>query len=226
MTGISGINSMWWAQRGIPVSLIDDDPNRVALIESLWLEFSMKVKTFCLKDGFNILPLKDNTFDMVWSFAALGFLLFPDQFLKEMARVGAKVIFICIPNKSNISYAFRSMCDEKSVHTQPRNMDPKEIICTMDKLNWSIRDSGYLDVPPWPDIAMSKEDLLRDIGLRKLSDRLRNKRRRNICILDYFSGKKKDMEKMVLKYAFLEDMPDVIKRFWAHHCYLIFTPNH
>jgi hypothetical protein len=95
----------------------------------------------------------------------------------------------------------------------------------MLKLKWQVEEQGFLDIPPWPDIAMNKEDLLQKIGLKWLAKRLKSKEENYICILDYFSGKKKDMDKEILRYAFLEDSLSVFQKFWAHHQYLIFTPR-
>ena len=54
----------------------------------------------------------------------------------------------------------------------------------MEELNWRIEETGYFDVPPWPDIAMKKEDLLRNLGLKWVADRLKSKGNDGLCILD------------------------------------------
>jgi hypothetical protein len=92
-------------------------------------------------------------------------------------------------------------------------------------LNWRIVDRGFFDIPPWPDIAMKKEDLLKKVGLKRLLNKLNKQDESYLCILDYFSGKNKEMEKDILKYGFLENLPPIISRFWAHHQYFIFIHN-
>jgi hypothetical protein len=95
----------------------------------------------------------------------------------------------------------------------------------MAKFGWHLREQGYFDIPPWPDIAMKKEDFLDKVGLKRLAQRLNEKQENTISILDYFSGKNKSMDKQILRYAFLENGPRFLQIFWAHHQYFIFTPN-
>ena len=95
----------------------------------------------------------------------------------------------------------------------------------MQNLSWVVKEQGYMDIPPWPDIAMNKEDLFQKIGMAWIAEKLKNKDENNICILDYFSGKNINMDKEILKYGFLENSPLFFQKLWAHHQYFIFTPG-
>jgi len=226
MTGVSGINSMWWGYKGFHITIIDNDNERINLIKKIWQGVSLEATFVYHPDGYTYLPFEDHSFDMGWNFAALWFVSNLEIFLKELTRVTQKVIFICVPNRSNLLHLFRLIFQNKSdtsLHTN--NVNPEKIKKIMFNLKWHVEEEGYLDIPPWPDIAMNKEDLLQKIGLRSLANRLKNKKRNYVCILDYFSGKRKDMDKEILRYAFLEHSPRIFKRFWAHHQYLIFTPK-
>lgn len=105
------------------------------------------------------------------------------------------------------------------------NIKPARIVSEMERLNWKLDEKGYFDVPPWPDIAMKKEELLEKIGLKWFAMKLRKTHEDGMCILDYYSGKKKNIEDDILKYSFLENVPQPFKGLWAHHRYFIFTPK-
>jgi len=226
MTGISGINSMWWASHGAKVTIVDQNRERIDLIKRTWQEVSLSADFIYQPHDYTSLPFGNNSFDMSWNFASLWFVPKLEEFLKELAQVTKKVLFICVPNRSNLSYLVRFFLKKNSnMNLHIDNINPAKIREIMQKLKWQLEEQGFLDVPPWPDIAMKKEDLLQKIGLKRLVDTLNSKEGNYTCILDYFSGKNKDMDKEILKYAFLEDSPRIFKRFWAHHRYLIFTPK-
>jgi SAM-dependent methyltransferase len=225
MTGISGINSMWWAANGVQVTIADHMKKRIDLIKKAWKEHSLEANFIYQLNDYTSLPFNDHSFDMGWNFAALWFVSNPKKFLKELTRVSKKVIFICVPNRLNMFHLFRLAFQRNSDILHPYNLNPVKIKEIMLKLKWQVEEQGFLDIPPWPDIAMNKEDLLQKIGLKWLANRLKSKGENYICILDYFSGKKKDMDKEILRYAFLENSPRIIQKFWAHHQYLIFVPK-
>jgi hypothetical protein len=226
MTGISGINSMWWAYKGAHPTIIDSDKERTNSIKEVWQELSLKADFVYHPNGYSCLPFKDHSFDMGWNFAALRLVPKLERFLKELTRVTRKVIFICVPNTINLFHLLRlgfQKDSDKSLHAD--NINPVKIKEIMAKLKWHVEEQGYLDIPPWPDIAMNKEDLLCKIGLKWLANRLKNKKENYICILDYFSAKNKDMDQEILRYGFLENSPRIFQKVWAHHQYLIFTPK-
>jgi hypothetical protein len=89
MTGVSGINSMWWAAKGVQVTVMDDDEVRAGLISEVWRGLDLPFRMLCQK-GFSSLPFDDNSFDMAWNFAALRFQSGVPAMLREMARVSKK----------------------------------------------------------------------------------------------------------------------------------------
>ena len=245
MTGISGINSIWWAveedrgqrtegggQRsvircpsGVRVTVVDNSEERIEFIKRVWEELSLEVIFVYDQSEYATLPFQDNSFDMGWNFAALGAVPGLEKFLNELTRVSRKIIFICIPNRLNLLNRLRAASERTHAVLYEQNMDPAKIKKIMSRLRWQVQEQGFFDVPPWPDIAMNKEDLLYNMGFKKLGDRLREGEGNSICILDYFKGKKKEMEREVLRYAFLEYSPMFFKKLWAHHQYFIFAPK-
>lgn len=224
MTGISGINSMWWAKKGVDVTIVDESEKRIGMTQAVWQRTGVNAEFVLQNKGYSPLPFQTDSFDMSWNFASLWFVRELEEFLTELTRVTKNIIFICIPNNCNMLSVVASDT-RKHTNVFPQNTVPSTLKKIMEKTGWSCRNQGFLDVPPWPDIAMKKEDLLRKIGLKGLAKKLESNADSSICILDYYSGNKKEMEKNILKYAYLEGLPDIFKRFWAHHRYFCFVPR-
>lgn len=219
MTGISGINSMWWAYSGKKVVIADDHVDRMLMAKKVWEATSMSASFVCCKHESLWLPFGDGCFDMSWTFASLSLKPNLINFLSEIVRITKKVIFIVMPNTSSAT----AFCCSGPGHND--TVRPEGIVDIMANLHWSVDEKGFLDAPPWPDIAMKKEDLLRRIGLERLADRLQARKYNPICILDYYKGLRPNMEREFLKYGFLENLPKFLKRFWAHHWYIILVPK-
>jgi SAM-dependent methyltransferase len=224
MTGISGINSMWWSHHGARVSIVDDNTERIEQIRKIWRETGLKTDLVLQNNSHTTLPFSDKSFDLSWNFAALHAVSDLQQFFAELTRITKKVIFICVPNENNICWLIRcGFCG-----SGPSKEYSTRLITlpgTLADLGWHIKEQGYFDVPPWPDIAMKKEDLLQKIGLCWFAKILKSKEGNRYSILDYFNGKDPALEERVLKWSFLENSPQMLKRYWAHHQYFIFVPG-
>ena len=225
MTGITGINSIWWAANGVPVTIVDHDPQRISMIKDVWDTANLPVRLVTSSPAYDHLPFENGSFDMAWNFAALIFVDPIDDILREMSRVAKKLIFVCIPNRRNIIAVLRRQMSDKRANLFMANANPIKIIDVMASMNWMLQEDGYFDIPPWPDIAMNKEDLLHKMGLSTFVRKRRDQNQDRLCIMDYFSGTRKDMGREVLKYNKLENAPSAVKKLWAHHRYLLFTPN-
>ena len=223
MTGVSGINSLWWAAQGKEVTVVDHDIERIDLIRHVWRELAFKANFVHDPGNYTSLPFEDNFFDLSWNFAAMWFVTDLEKFLSELLRVSSKVVFICIPNTTNIFYQLRKK-KQNYPNVKLENINASLIKKIISGHNWRLSETGYLDTPPWPDIAMKKEDMLRKIGLGFLANRTNAQiPEEALCILDYFSGKNKDMETEIMKYAFFENAPLFFQKIWSHHQYFIFT---
>ncbi|MFP4087206.1 MAG: class I SAM-dependent methyltransferase [Desulfobacteraceae bacterium] len=225
MTGISGINSMWWAVQGAQVTLVDHHRERLSAIQGVWQEMGLKARFVYDSGTYAHLPLVDQEFDMAWNFAALTIKPYP--LLRELARVTRKGILICLPNRFNVFNIIQRGISKKSKPCENAGMHMDRMESLLSELGWQMTDKGYLDVPPWPDMAMGKADLFRKMGLFHFAKRLERKitPENRLCVLDYYQGKKKRMKQMILKYAFLEKSPELLKRVWAHHEYYLFEPR-
>ncbi len=226
MTGVSGVNSLWWAKQGIRPVIVDNEVRRLEKMRRVWRELGLPAH-FVLSKDFVPLPFSDRAFDFSYNFAALWFVPRLESFLREMSRVTRKVIFISVPNRWGIGYQLR-------LHWpgNPRpplhfaNIREKNFVPPLAKQGWQLIEKGYFDIPPWPDFPLKKEVLLQKFKLAFLLRRLKateNTTKGRTSIIDYFSGIRPELEREVMKFGFLEGAPWPVRLLWAHHRYYIFT---
>ena len=147
MTGVSGINSMWWAYENSKITIVDHNKERINLIKKVWQELSANADFSSVGNGYSQLPFEDDAFDLGWNFAALSYISDLKSFLKELSRVCRKAIFICIPNRSNLFYRLRRISQKKSDGVNTFCINYSNIEKIMLGLNWDTAEHGYFDVP-------------------------------------------------------------------------------
>jgi SAM-dependent methyltransferase len=228
-TGLSGINSLWLTkQHGVEVTVADTDRERLELIQGVWDEVELQMNPVYLENYLK-LPFADQAYDFSWNFASLWFTDDPDGLLKELTRVTRRVILISVPNQNGLGYQFRKYLSKGEFEKLLKEsaIEPKHIITQMKSLKWKLGEWDYIDVPPFPDIAMKKEDFLKLIRMKWLLRFFKKKEGKPVfySIMDYYTGKNPNFEQEMLKYAWVERYaPRVIKYFWAHHKYFVFEP--
>ncbi len=226
-TGISGINLMALADKGIAISLEDDDPQRLELIEALWQRLGRHLQTR-LNPGFRQLDYPDASFDLSFSFSALWFVDGLRDFMNELARITAKLIFISVPNRDGLGYKlqFRDYSPQRYPSLKPEQIDPPSIITLLVRAGWQLLEADYIDCPPWPDIGMAKEDFLQKWLPRRVLGMASFKTARQahpLSILDFYTGEDPDFARRMLRHHWFERLaPPALKRRWAHHYYLLF----
>jgi hypothetical protein len=227
-TGLSGINSMGLARIGVAVSLLDHDRERVRRIQEVWQEVGLPVDAQVV-DGYESLPYPAGCFDMSWNFAAIWFVRQMDRFLSELARVTSKVVIIGVPNRAGLGYFLEkgiagpdlgSVIDESHII-------PSNIVDSMAGLGWMLVEHSYVDVPPWPDIGMKKEDFFRIINpAGRAIEQDPAVPSHPLTIMDYYTGLDPTFERKMLRYGWLERFaPRFFKAVWAHHRLLRFEPR-
>jgi hypothetical protein len=225
-TGLSGINSMWLAKNSVSVHLIDNDQKRLQWIEGVWNEVNLPAD-FRYQPTFDRLPFPDKAIDFAWNFSAMWFLDDMDAFLKELTRVVSKVIMICVPNRSGFGYLIQKYISNTDIRKRLREefIIPQNIVKSLKPWGWKLIERNYIDCPPWPDIGMAKEDFLNIFGLGFLAP----KNKSGVpfySIMDFYTHKDREFAQKMLKYAWLENSaPKFLKYVWAHHRFLIFTPD-
>ena len=218
MTGVSGINSLWWASQGAKVTIVDQSSARLDAIQKVWRDTGLPAEFVCQPPTSAVLPFADGSFDMAWNFAALWHVKDGEKYLTELGRVASKALFLCVPNKQNICWVLRPHNAEEY---ELNHINGDWIISCVEPRGWRLVKTGFFDVPPWPDIAMKKENVLKMVGLKWVAKLMEEGKSEELCILDYFSGRSPEMEKDITKYGFLERSPDWLKKRWAHHRFLL-----
>ena len=115
MTGLTGINSVHFAERGCTVTLMDSRREKIDEAISLWNVLKRhegKYEVLCQGDNVK-LPFPDGYFRLVWNFAALWHVHEPELILSEMARVSSNLVLIFMPNKKQLGYQLRKYLFDK-----------------------------------------------------------------------------------------------------------------
>ena len=227
-TGISGINLVALADAGLEVTLEDDNTHRLELIRNLWRTLDRSF-TARHNPGFKRLDYPDQAFDLSVSFSALWFVPDLNSFLRELSRVTSKAIFISVPNRAGLGYKMQLKDYSAAKYPDLRldNIDPPSIIRLLKALGWKLAESGCFDCPPWPDIGMTKEELLAkwlpQWLLPKKLARPKQDDGEAISILSHYLGDDPGFDERMRAYQWLEKAaPEALKRVWAHHFRMVF----
>lgn len=221
MAGVSGINSVTLARHGAAVTLVDNHPDRLEDIRRIWQELSLPA-SFVEQSDFSRLPFADRAFDLAWNWAALWYLEDPEALLRALARVSRKIVFVAMPNRAQVGYLVRKYLLERDFvrYVDERWANIARVKKVLSTAGCVILDEGVLDVPPWPDTVMPAAQVLNKLGLK--SNRFEGAGW-NWSSMDYYLGKRPELQARMERYAFLEraPLPWRIKSIWAHHRYVV-----
>lgn len=224
-TGLSGINMMELARNGVEVTLEDHDRERLALISELWQRLRLPMQSAYNVD-YKYLTYSNSVFDMSFSFSALWFVSDLPAYLKELCRVTNKLIFISVPNTNGIGYRLqaRDYSPERYPDLRISHIDPRSIRFMLHKNKWELMESGLFDCPPWPDIGMSKEDFFH--LPQKPVKQEQSSPKKAVSILDYYQGQDPGFPERMRRFSVVEKYaPQLFKRYWAHHYYMVFRKS-
>jgi hypothetical protein len=225
MAGVSGINSVALARIKSPVTLADDDAERLAGVQRIWGELGLKADFTHVRD-WSRLPYADNRFDFAWNWAALWRIAQPEGLLAELARVSNDFVFVAVPNPAQVGYLMRKYVVEPEFvkEVDEHWTDIGLIRRTLESLGLAILDQGVLDVPPWPDTVMPASELLGRLGIRhkKVQSRFEGEGWQ-WSTMAYYLGHQPDLYERVMKYAWLDRsrLPWKVKQVWAHHRWVL-----
>lgn len=226
MTGVDGINSVYFAQEGKEVTLVDTDLDRLAEVKSYWQLLNLDEQVKCVfqpAEKMDKLMFKPGSFDFVWNFAALWFYEDADKIINRMIDLSGNLVMISVNNLWQIGYPLRKYIldrgffEENKIDTRWINLERiKSIIRTR---GLRIIESGVFDTPPWPDTCLPVDEIKRKLGIKVEegnSDWLWS-------MVAWYAGADKELEEKVRRYMFIEDsfLPGWIKQFWSHHRYVI-----
>jgi len=224
-TGITGINLVQLAKAGCKVHLEDSDPLRIELIQNSWQDLGLPVSIKLNRD-FTQLDYKDHSFDFAFNFSAMWFVKDLSSFISELCRVTRGPILICVPNQEGLGFRgqLQGYSPQEYPQLRPSHIDPHSIIYLMQKQGRTLQSRNYIDCPPWPDIGMNKEDYIKKI-LPAVAFTPRTRTKPAQSIMPYYRGEDPTFANRMLRlYPFEKLLPHGLKRFWAHHRYMLFVP--
>ncbi len=228
MAGVSGINDVIFAQQGVPVTLVDDDAERLRGVERIWREdLQLPVNlVYNPPDRWGALPFADRSFDLTWCWAALWYIHNPAGLIAELARASRNLVFIAMPNNLQVGYWMRKLVIDREFFATHDEMwtDIGRIRGVLEANGVEIIDQGVLDVPPWPDTVMPASEVLKRLGIRsKQLEAQFTGEGWQWSTMAYYLGQEPDLYDRVIKYAWLDHarLPWQLKAIWAHHRYLL-----
>lgn len=228
MAGVSGINGVVLAQAGCDVTLVDDEPTRLAGVKHIWGELGLPA-TFVEHKNWGRLPFDDGAFDLAWEWAGLWYLPDPAALLGELVRVARKVVFVAMPNRLQVGYWLRKyVLDRGFVEEVDEGWaDMGHIKRVLRATGARIVEQGVLDVPPWPDTVMPAAQVLQRLGIRskKLDEQFTGESWQ-WSTMAYYLGEQPDLRARVMRYTLLDrlPLPWQLKAIWAHHRYVVAIP--
>jgi hypothetical protein len=225
MAGVSGINSVAFARIKTPVTLVDDNAERLAGVQRIWGELGLPAQ-FAFVDNWSKLPFADNSFELAWNWAAIWHLEDPAALLSELVRVSNKLVFVAVPNPVQVGYQVRKHIVEpefvKEIDERWTNI--ALVRRTLEGLGIQILEQGVLDTPPWPDTVMPASQLLGRLGIRskKLQGKFTGEGWR-WSTMDYYLDRDPALYGRVMKYSRLERwrLPWRLKQVWSHHRWVL-----
>jgi SAM-dependent methyltransferase len=225
MAGVSGINSVHLAQRGRDVTLVDVNAERLDGIQRIWAELGLQCR-FVLQGDLSHLPFDDDSFDLAWEWAGLWYLPDAAGLLEELVRVSRHLVFVAMPNRLQVGYWLRKLVVDKEFFAgvDERWVNMGLIKRTLEGRGLTIIEEGVLDVPPWPDTVMPAAELLRRLGIKsKKLERQFSGDDWRWSTMDYYLGRRPELEDIINGYAMLEriPLPWRVKVVWAHHRYAL-----
>ncbi len=228
MAGVSGINDVIFAQQGVPVTLVDDNTERLAGVRRIW-EADLRLPVnlvYTPPERWDALPFADRSFDLTWCWAALWYIQDPAGLLRELVRTSRKLVFVAMPNNIQVGYWMRKLViDREFFATHDESWtNIRRIRQLLEANGVQIIDQGVLDVPPWPDTVMPANEVLKRLGIRsqQLEQQFTGEGWR-WSTMAYYLGQEPDLRERVIKYAWLDHapLPWQVKAIWAHHRYLL-----
>ncbi len=228
MAGVSGINDVMLARAGVDVTMVDDNPVRLAGVRRIW-EDDLNLDATLVQvpsDRWGRLPFADRSFDLTWQWAGLWYIADPAGLLRELARTSRKLVFVAMPNNLQVGYWMRKLViDSEFFATHDEGWtDIGRIRAILEDAGVTIIEEGVLDVPPWPDTVMPASEVLKRLGIRskKLDEQFTGDGWQ-WSTMAYYLNEQPELREKVMKYAWLDhaNLPWQVKSIWAHHRYLL-----
>ena len=199
-----GIDNITFLKIGKDVTVADEKINQ---IQENW--------PFREKPRFSLPHKEQSGFDLVWNFAVIQL---QPEIIEEMIALSNKFVLIFVPNFLNwgmpAHQLYHFLTCTNCQHAEKGNL--------FIRTRWGVErlarnkglkiiETGYIDMPPLPDIGFSIRELREKLGLKTEFKRKPS------------SVNSEEVLKRVNRMNFLEKLPlpEMIKLPLAHHLYLL-----
>ncbi|MBM3306963.1 MAG: hypothetical protein FJY74_01375 [Candidatus Eisenbacteria bacterium] len=163
ITGIRGLNSVPFAQRGARVEVALADAEEAELARRVWDGLGLGAAvTVRLADGWN-LGGGDAAFDLVWNFNALPLAPDPESLLDGMCRASRRLVLVFVSNTANYGFPVHRLHHRAArlpwTHGSAALMNTRLIERSLRRRGFATRERLLVDVPWWPDIDSPIEEV-------------------------------------------------------------------
>jgi nucleoside-diphosphate-sugar epimerase len=235
MMGFPGLDTVFLAQAGVRVGLLDFSEERLDAVVAEWRGLGLAPETHLL-DGPDPSTWPDRLstdYDLVFSFAALWWFDDPWAVLAKQAAWADKAVLSCVPNK-NVFIRVRAKLWHQGLFERLNEeaLDRDAQVQAGRRLGLEAVDTGLFDIPPFPDTSVPLAKVVRAVLGRKqeaeVADADSADRQGGAwrwSILPYLKGEQPDLEDRVAKLASWERfLPGSVAPALAHHRYTLFIP--
>lgn len=228
ITGIRGLNSVPFAQRGARVEVVLADREEVELARRIWAGLGLSSAAATIREGRDwLLDGPDAGFDLVWNFNAFPQAPEPDRLLDEMCRASARYVLVFVSNTVNYGFPIHRLhhraAREPWSHGSVALMDARRIERSLTRRGFRTVERLLVDVPWWPDIDSPIEEIAATF-LPFLRGRVQGSRRLerytwDASNLPYFDPERRRRLEADLEKHFLLERARLcpVRALFAHH---------
>ena len=164
ITGIRGLNSIPFAQRGARVEVVLSDRDEVDLARRIWAGLGLATGAATIREARGwLLGGADRAFDLVWNFNALPQAPDPERLLDEMCRASARYVLVFVSNTLNYGFPIHRLhhrrIREPWSHGSVSVMNARRIERSLGRRGFGTVQRLLVDVPWWPDIDSPIEEV-------------------------------------------------------------------
>lgn len=239
--GIPGLKSLMFAKIGCDVTI--SHPSQEFLDNSKKIWDCLGLEANFVKSHWINSIFPENSYDLVWNFCVYEHFTNPQDVIKEMLRVTNKYVFLEMQNAHNLGIPFHRLYHSLKRtpwdHGDVEKMKIFGLKNIVSGLNGSVSDIdiGATDMPPWPDINIGLKEMLsaKNLPTENVQKANCGELRPNCMtkeidevIREINSFEKSKITDQVVYYLFNiwynfieKKVPFILKRFFAHHPYII-----
>lgn len=218
ITGLLGINSLFFAQNHCDVTLCNMSFKLLMLTSRIWRALGQTSINSVLTSEDRCLPFPDDTFDLVWNFCMMERYTDPNGLVQEMKRVSRKLVLIMTQNWWNWGTAPHRFYHQykKKVwdHGYKTYMTFEGIDRVIKENDLKIVERGGVDAPPIIDTwdTPIRGTLQSILGTVKMQWKWKAKAK---------PAEQKDSGFLRIFASLEENLPEWFKRYQAHHLYVL-----